>query len=190
MNELPVPTPQRPLGGWAVLGLLRERDAHGWALVRALAPDGEIGTVWTIRRALVYRTIDQLVAATLVRSAGAQPGSRGSQRTLLRATSSAGEHHLEHWLDEPVPHVRDLRSSLLLKLLFARRAGHDTTALLQAQRRILIDTLTAFTDHTPDDTSPAAETIRAFRRETALAGLRFVEGELAGGAADGGAGDS
>ena len=43
-----------------MLALLCEGDAHGWLLVRALAADGEIGSVWTVRRALVYRSIDAL----------------------------------------------------------------------------------------------------------------------------------
>ena len=31
------------LAEWAVLALLCEGDAHGWMLVRVLAPDGELG---------------------------------------------------------------------------------------------------------------------------------------------------
>ena len=59
------PQQQPSLGGWAVLALLHEGDTHGWALVRALAPEGEIGRVWSIRRALVYRTVELLIEAGL-----------------------------------------------------------------------------------------------------------------------------
>jgi hypothetical protein len=51
-----VKTPAEPpvqalsLAEWAVLALLCEGDAHGWMLVRVLAPDAELGAVWTVRR--------------------------------------------------------------------------------------------------------------------------------------------
>jgi DNA-binding PadR family transcriptional regulator len=169
---------QLPLGIWAVLALLHEGEAHGWALVRALAPGGEVGTVWAIRRALVYRTIEQAVAEGLVEHAGLEPGARGSPRALLRLTST-GRAAVGRWLDEPVASVRDLRSALLLKLLFAQRSGHDTSGLLTAQHEILADTV-ARLEAAPDaDPGPQDSTIRAFRLETARAGVRFVEGELA-----------
>ena len=83
--------PRQPsLGAWAVLALLCEGDTHGWALVRALAPDGEIGRVWSIRRALVYRTVDLVVEAGTVERAGVEPGTPSSMRTLLHATPAAG----------------------------------------------------------------------------------------------------
>jgi DNA-binding PadR family transcriptional regulator len=170
--------PRQPsLGAWAVLGLLCEGDAHGWALVRALAPDGEIGRVWSIRRALVYRTVDLVAEAGMVERAGVERGTRGSTRTLLRATPH-GRRSVASWLAEPVVHVRELRSSLLLKLLFMQRSGLDPTPLLQAQRAILTDLVEALGEHDPDD-GPFEVSVRAFRLETARAGLRFVDGELA-----------
>jgi DNA-binding PadR family transcriptional regulator len=168
---------QHPLGEWAILALLCEGDAHGWALVRALAPEGEIGRVWSIRRALVYRTVEQAVEAGLVAHAGVEAGRRGSPRTLLRVTA-AGRRAVERWLSEPVEHVRDLRSELLLKLLFAERAGHDARPLLRAQRALLEATVAALEAPAPASDA-GARTVRAFRLETARAGLRFVDAELA-----------
>jgi DNA-binding PadR family transcriptional regulator len=171
------PQQQPSLGAWAVLALLREGDTHGWALVRALAPEGEIGRVWSIRRALVYRTVELLIEADLVERAGLEPGTRGSPRTRLRLTA-AGRRAVEQWLGEPVGHVRDLRSALLLKLLFAQRASLDREPLLQAQRAILAETVAALETEIAAD-GPAEATVRAFRLETARAGVRFVDGELA-----------
>src|ERR1700722_16332972 len=116
--------PQTTIGEWAVLALLCERGTHGWTLVRALQSGGEIGRVWSIKRPLVYRTIDQVIDAGLVERAGAELGDRGSSRTLLHATRR-GRRARDRWLAEPVAHVRDLRSELLLKLLFAERSGRD-----------------------------------------------------------------
>jgi DNA-binding PadR family transcriptional regulator len=165
------------LGGWAVLALLCERDTHGWALVRAMEPQGEIGRVWSTRRALVYRTVDLVVAAGLVERAGVEQGARGSTRTLLHATP-AGRRAVTRWLAEPVVHVRDLRSALLLKLLFAQRSGLDRAPLLRAQREILAELVDVLEAPLTDDASPEAS-VHAFRLETARAGLRFVDGELA-----------
>ena len=172
------PAQQQPsLGGWAVLALLREGDTHGWALVRALAPEGEIGRVWSIRRALVYRIVELLIEAGLAERAGGEQGTRGSPRTLLRLTRD-GRRAVERWLGEPVGHVRDLRSALLLKLLFAERARLDREPLLRAQHAILAETVAALEAQIAAESASEA-TVRAFRLETARAGVRFVDGELA-----------
>src|SRR5690349_3367145 len=111
-------------GEWAVLSLLCERPAHGWPLVRALAAEGEIGRVWTVRRAVVYRTLDVLLERRLIEPAGAEESARGPRRTVMRPTR-AGRAAVRRWLAEPVRHVRELRSLMLLKLVFAQRAGID-----------------------------------------------------------------
>ena len=74
-------------GEWAVLALLAEQPTHGFAVARAMAPEGEIGKVWTIRRPLVYRAIDVLTEPGLVRPTGTAPSSSGPRRTLVKATS-------------------------------------------------------------------------------------------------------
>ena len=168
---------ERSLDVWAVLALLSEGETHGWTLVRALEAGGEVGQVWSVRRALVYRTVELALDAGLVERARAEQGARGSPRVVLRLTA-AGQRAVERWLAEPVTHVRDLHSALLLKLLCAERLGRDATPLLEAQRVILSDILDALRARRPRGT-PAETTVRAFRLKTARAGLRFVEGELA-----------
>ena len=49
------PLPELSLGEWATLALLREEPTHGWAIVKLLAPAGEVGSVWSLSRPLVYR---------------------------------------------------------------------------------------------------------------------------------------
>ena len=164
-------------GAWSVLALLCEGDTHGWALVRALAPTGEIGRVWSTKRALVYRTVDLIVEAGFVERAGVEEGTRGATRTLLRATP-AGHAAVAGWLAEPVRHVRDLRSDLLLKLLFNQRAGHNRVPLLHTQRALIAE-IVGQLEARVSAASTTDATVDAFRLETARAGLRFVEGELA-----------
>src|SRR5262249_11386034 len=111
-------------GEWAVLALLDEEPAHGWAAVRALAPDGEIGRVWSLPRALVYRAIDQLTAKGLIEETPGTSAARGPRRTVLRPTRR-GRALVRRWRIEPVEHVRDARWLLLMKLLFCERSAID-----------------------------------------------------------------
>ena len=60
-----------------MLALVSEGTTHGWALARLLEPTGDVGRVWTVRRALVYRALTQLEALGLVREAGDAPSERG-----------------------------------------------------------------------------------------------------------------
>ena len=103
------------LSEWTVLGIVAEGPTHGWPVVQELAPDGAIGRIWTVSRPLVYRTLATLTASGLVEEHGEVPGARGPRRTIVRVTRT-GRAALRWWLDEPVDHVREVRSALLVKL--------------------------------------------------------------------------
>ena len=118
---------------WAVLGLLAEAPTHGFAISKAMAPDGAVGQIWTMRRPLVYRALDVLSELGFIRPRGSERSSVGPRRTMLELTP-AGRETFEAWLSEPVERVREARSLLLLKLMFLDRSGADPTALLHAQR--------------------------------------------------------
>ena len=47
---MPRPRNQLTAGEWAILALLDEEPAHGFALARAMATGGEVGRVWDMRR--------------------------------------------------------------------------------------------------------------------------------------------
>jgi DNA-binding PadR family transcriptional regulator len=162
------PTP----GEWAILALLCEGDAHGWALVRALAPSGEIGRVWSVKRALVYRGIELLTASGLIEATGTTEGLRGPSRTVLRVTE-AGRRSVTGWLHEPVAHVRDARSLLLLKLLFHTRAGLDPHGLLRSQAGVLAELEAALAEQVASSAGADAM-LASFRLEATRAVSRFV----------------
>src|SRR5256714_12240949 len=124
--------PRLGAGEWAVRALLAERPAHGWALAAELGRSGELGSVWSLGRPLVYRSIDILAERGLIEPAGHEPGLRGPNRTIYR-TTCAGATALVQWLEEPGEHVRDRRSLLLLKLIFAERTGIYPRPMLEAQ---------------------------------------------------------
>jgi DNA-binding PadR family transcriptional regulator len=126
---------------WAVLGFVDEGDTYGFSVAKHFAPDGAAGRVWTVARPLVYRAIDTLTSGGLVQAVGSEPGAGGPQRTLIR-TTSLGSDAVRGWLDEPVAHIRDARSHLLMKLLLIDRR-HASSALLARRQRALLETMTA-----------------------------------------------
>jgi DNA-binding PadR family transcriptional regulator len=127
------PREELTAGEWALLALLDEAPTHGFALARAMAPAGEVGRVWAVRRPLVYRAVETLERLGLVRPVAVLRSDSGPQRRILEPTP-AGRAALKGWLDQPVEHVRDARSLLMLKLLFLMRREADATPLLSAQR--------------------------------------------------------
>jgi DNA-binding PadR family transcriptional regulator len=164
---------------WVVLALVAEGPTHGWAIARAMRPGGSIGGVWSCRAPLVYRAIARLVEADLVRPAGPAQGD-GPNRTLLEATST-GSEAVATWLREPVAHVRDLRSELLVKLLLLERLGQDRAPLVRRQRQRL-DELAAGLDGQAD-VSAGSERLVALWRSTTMRAARDFLGVLDGEAA-------
>jgi DNA-binding PadR family transcriptional regulator len=161
-------------GEWAVLALLCERNAHGWALASQLRPDGALGAIWTMGRPLVYRSLEVLEHRQLIEAAGHEPGIRGPNRTVFRPTAG-GRSALNRWLAEPVDHVRDVRSLLLLKLVFADRLGVDPRPLLDAQRDAYAASVAALEERMARSESSSEELLLRFRLESTRAVMRFLE---------------
>ena len=161
--------PEWSTGDHAVLALVTETPRHGWALVRELAPDGEVGRVWTLSRALTYRAITKLADADAIRPTRTEAGD-GPRRTVYAATA-AGRRATDRWLAEPVVHLRDLRGDLLLKIVLSERRRIDVGPLLAAQRRTLVPILAGLerAARTPD-----ADLVDLWRAESARAVDRFL----------------
>jgi DNA-binding PadR family transcriptional regulator len=164
-------SPREPtIGEWSCLGVLYERPAHGWAIARQLRPDGEIGRIWHLSRPLTYRAIDQLDELGWIRPVGEERGDAGPNRTILAATRS-GRSRFRTWLRTPVVHLRDLRSELLLKLVFAERYGIDIAEMLDRQRSIVDHQAQALVAADPD---ADPDVVSLWRLEATLAAQRFL----------------
>ena len=164
--------PEMSLPEWLVLTILSQQPAHGFAVAQLTAADGELGRVWQIPKAVVYRAIGRLVDADLIAPEGTERGS-GPQRTVYTATP-AGSAAAARWLQTPVEHVRDIRSHLLLKLALLDRAGDDPAALLDAQRAVLVPIAAAIEARHAASAGFDA-TLLAWRRATAVAALDFID---------------
>lgn len=157
---------------WAVLGVVAEERTHGFAVARALAREGPVGAIWAVRRPLVYRALEMLEAEGAIVTTGSEPSGTGPPRRLLEATP-AGLAALHVWLREPVEHVRDARSELLLKLLFTDRAGLDPRPLAAAQASLFAAQLDRLEEQLAQ-TSGFERTALRWRLHGTRAALTFV----------------
>jgi DNA-binding PadR family transcriptional regulator len=158
---------------WASLALLAEQPTHGFAIARALAPGGEVGRVWSCSRPLVYRGLSVLAQLGLIEERGIEQSDRGPRRTVLRPTR-AGRREVERWLAEPVAHVRELRSGLMLKLLFLTRRGADSSELLARQQAVLRPLVEGL-EAAAGSGDGFDRALYLWRLESARAAVRFID---------------
>ncbi len=163
-------------GEWSVLALLSDAPAHGWAIAKAMSRNGEVGSVWAIGRPLVYRAIDMLEGRGLIEAVGSEPGSRGPNRALFKATPE-GREALARWLAEPVDHMRDVRSLLLLKLVLIERAGLDSRPLLEAQLALTLPAIATLEARLRRSVGTENVFVR-FRLESTRSVAHFIESML------------
>ena len=170
-------------GESCVLALLVEAPRHGWGLAALLARDGELGTIWSMARPLVYTSLHRLEAGGYARTAGLERGERGPHRVIFAATPQ-GRKATRAWLREPVEHVRDIRSLFLLKVVLAQRLGIDLEPLLVRQRALMtpfVAWLEARLEDVDTAADPTEATVLAFRLETAQTTVRFIDHMLEAG---------
>lgn len=137
-----------------VLGVLCvEGPAHGFALARKLSPEAELGRAWSVSRPQVYRAIEQLADAGFAKAGEVEMGSRGPGRTPFQITA-AGSKAAKEWLDQPVDHLRDARSELLIKIMLRDRLGMPRSPFIDVQHEVftgLTAGLVSRSDANPDD---------------------------------------
>lgn len=157
---------------WLVLAVLSQQPSHGFAVAQLTGRAGELGRVWHIPKAVVYRAIGRLIEADLIAPAGVQPGL-GPQRTVY-AVTPRGRQEADRWLYTPVRHVRDIRSEFLIKLALLERAGNDPADLLRRQREVLEPIARAITARRAECGGFDA-TLLTWRQANAAAALDFVD---------------
>lgn len=149
-----------------VLVLIVQHPRHGWALHEELAPQGEIGRAWTLSRQLVYRAIDTLENDGLVKRAKPKDGG-GADKVVISPTAK-GIALAKKWLEEPVQHLRDVRTELVVKVMLRERAGLPLEKFVVAQRSTFAPMIQAI------ENSPAVTPVDMWRRESASAVKRYL----------------
>lgn len=160
------------LGEWACLGILYPEPTHGFAIAARLKPTGDVGRVWSLSRALTYRSLDQLTTRGFIRAVGEEPGIAGGNRTILAATRS-GRAQLRKWLDTPVAHLRDVRSELLLKLIIAELCAIALDDMLDRQHARITELADAM--DVDDEVDAPVDVVDLWRQESSQAALRFLD---------------
>ncbi|MGD0246961.1 MAG: PadR family transcriptional regulator [Streptosporangiaceae bacterium] len=158
---------------WIVLSLLCEGPMHGNAVSHLVGPDGDLGQIWRVARAAVYRSLDRLSDLGLIRSAGEEFSPHGPVRLLFTATE-AGQAAATSWQQRPVRHTRDIRSELLVKLALLHRRGADPHELLVAQHALLVPIISALEDRMATAIG-FDHALLLWRYETASAAVRFLD---------------
>jgi DNA-binding PadR family transcriptional regulator len=156
---------------WTVLAVLDEGPRHGFAIAALTASGGELGRVWQIPRPVVYRAINRLTGAGQAVATAVESGP-GPQRTVYTITDT-GRAAVGEWLWQPVEHVRDLRSHLLMKLALLHRRQINPAALIYAQRALL-EPLVAALAARLDRQQGFEAVLASWRHANAEAALRFL----------------
>ena len=118
-----------------VLAIIGEKPRHGFAVSKELERDPSLSAVIRIRRPLVYRSINCLLSAKLIRETKVEPGDQGSQRVVYTVTAS-GKLASTKWLNEVVEHPRDARIELLAKFVLRSRRNLKNQQLAKRQKKL------------------------------------------------------
>ena len=157
---------------WLVLAIIGQQPTHGFAVAQRTAAGGDLGRIWQVPKAVVYRAIGRLLDAGFLVPEGTEPGL-GPQRTVYTVTAD-GAAAADRWLHAPVEHVRQIRSELLLKLALLDMAGESPAELLAAQRAVVEPIAQAIEARHAASTG-FDSTLLAWRRATAVAALDFLD---------------
>jgi DNA-binding PadR family transcriptional regulator len=168
--------PELSLTEWAVLALASERPTHGFAIAKELAAGGDLGRIWTVPRPLVYRALVSLQQQNLVETLGEESGNRGPNRTRIRATRP-GRAAVMSWLATPVPHVRELRTRLLLQFRLLDRRHEDLSRLAADQLERLCPIIQSL-ENQARSTTGFDNLLATWRYESAQAAARTLEALL------------
>lgn len=174
------PRSEPNLTEWVVLAIAAEGPTHGWAVARLLGKGGPLGEAWSSSRPLVYRAIARLETDGLIRPTGPAEG-RGPDREPFEITM-AGRQAVEAWLAAPVDHVRDLRTTFLVKLLVLERRGADAGPLVARQRERLAPVAATLAGQAAvaDGPDRVVAVWRSINAEAAMRFLGALDAEAAG----------
>src|SRR5437879_2899826 len=103
---------------FALLGLLAEEPLHGYEVKTRF--ERMLGGTWEVNIGQVYTTLQRLERDRLIEASG----SRGDRNKLAYRATGAGREAFASWLTRPDLEPQQLRESIYLKLLLARREGN------------------------------------------------------------------
>src|SRR5579872_280961 len=115
---------------FAILGALSLKPASGYDIKRFVA--SSIGHFWNESYGSIYPILKKLAHAQLV---APQKGAQGGRERVVYTLTAQGEKALREWLMQP-PRQEPLRSEILLKLFFARRAPIEISMAQVQEKKV------------------------------------------------------
>jgi DNA-binding PadR family transcriptional regulator len=135
---------------YVILGLLCEQPMHGYELAQQVRADQALHAIWRFERSEIYFLLGKLARGGLIFESAEEQG--GGPRRVIYAPTPAGRETLIAWLRTPEQYPRNLRTALLARVYVALRLDPRLAVeLIDAQRRLLEDWLTAEHQRTFDD---------------------------------------
>jgi len=120
------------LAEFAMLGLLSRGSMHGYDVARQFVGTADLGLVLPLEQSTVYAVLKDLQRRGLIEGQQETVGKR-PPRTVFSLTADALQQ-LVRWLETPVDRLREIRSTLLVKLYFCRDKNDDSALrLIDAQ---------------------------------------------------------
>ena len=161
-----------------VLRLVCEKPQHGFAISKELDADESLVTVMKVRRPLVYRSINSLEAAGLIKPSKTEAGVQGSERTVYSPTAR-GKATSAEWLESIVEHPRDARIELLAKFVLRGRSNMSNTRLAKRQRD-LFSTFAKDFKIRERSADPNTKLVARWRYESISAMIRLLDSVIKG----------
>ena len=155
-----------------VLSIIDEQPRHGFGVAKELQGDESLSALINVRRPLIYRSINSLRDASLIRESKTEAGDQGSQRTVYRATTR-GSRMTKTWLASTVDHPRDARLELLAKFVLRTRRGLSNRSLATKQRSKFLK-IAAELNKAAKLASPDARLVALWRYESVNAMIRLL----------------
>ena len=161
-----------------VLTLVCEKPLHGFAISKELDTDESLVAVMKVRRPLVYRSINSLEAAGLIKPTKTEAGVQGSERTVYSPTAR-GKTTSTEWLESIVEHPRDARIELLAKFVLRGRSNMSNTRLAKRQRD-LFSTFAKDFKVRERSADPNTKLVARWRYESINAMIRLLDSVIKG----------
>ena len=156
-----------------VLAIIGEKPRHGFAVSKELERDPSLSAVIRIRRPLVYRSINCLLDAKLIRETKTEPGDQGSQRVIY-ATTATGKSTTSTWFNDTVDHPRDARIELLAKFVLRSRRNLKNQQLAKRQKK-LFERQAAKLQASANSATDAVRLVSIWRIENINALIRLLD---------------
>jgi PadR family transcriptional regulator, regulatory protein AphA len=119
---------------YAILGFLSDGPLHGYALRQYI--DISLSSFWSIATSQIYSALHSIQANGLAEVELQTQHAKPSREVYM--ITDKGKREFNHWCENPVKHMRDMRVEFLAKLFFClREARCDALSLIQKQKALL-----------------------------------------------------